>query len=155
MKQKTLRLDWDALEEAFTNQSEDMVYYLDLVTGGLYLEGEGQDGEDEDEALHDLRPPTPAPPRNNAIRAYVESPSTELKIQWLTAFVVDVEAAVRTELEAGMKADSPTPAIRAVLNRNPEIRDSWYLYRAERIRELIESWIKSMMITPANAAPWH
>ena len=36
---KPLKIDWDALEEAFNSQSEELIYYLDLVTGHVVLEG--------------------------------------------------------------------------------------------------------------------
>ena len=35
MKHKPIRLDWDELEVAFTNHDEEIVYYLDLVTGNV------------------------------------------------------------------------------------------------------------------------
>ena len=49
MKHKPIRLDWDELEVAFTNHDEEIVYYLDLVTGKVIIDGEGEDDDFDDE----------------------------------------------------------------------------------------------------------
>ena len=33
MKRKAIKIDWDELESAFDNKNEELVYYLDRVTG--------------------------------------------------------------------------------------------------------------------------
>jgi hypothetical protein len=42
MKRKPIKIDWDELESAFDSKQEDLIYYLDLVTGQVILEGEGE-----------------------------------------------------------------------------------------------------------------
>ena len=51
MKRKPIQIDWDELETAFENRNEDLTYYLDLVTGQVILEGEGEDVRFDDDAL--------------------------------------------------------------------------------------------------------
>jgi len=50
MKRKAIKVDWDDLEEAFSNPDVDATSYLDRVTGRVVLEGEEDDDFDEDEA---------------------------------------------------------------------------------------------------------
>ena len=49
MKNKPIRIDWEDLEAAFENTNEELVYFLDLVTGRVILEGEGEDSGEEEE----------------------------------------------------------------------------------------------------------
>ena len=35
MKRKPIKIDWDELESAFDSKQEDLIYYLDLVTGHM------------------------------------------------------------------------------------------------------------------------
>ena len=37
MKRKPLHIDWDELESAFENRNEDLSYYLDLITGKVFM----------------------------------------------------------------------------------------------------------------------
>ena len=41
MKNKPIRIDWEELESAFDSGNEEILYYLDLITGQVKLEGEG------------------------------------------------------------------------------------------------------------------
>ena len=44
MKRKPIRVDWEELEAAFDSGNEELVYYLDSVTGHVLLEGAGRQG---------------------------------------------------------------------------------------------------------------
>jgi hypothetical protein len=37
MKGKPIKIDWDELESAFNNRNDELIYYLDLVTGQVIL----------------------------------------------------------------------------------------------------------------------
>ena len=157
MKTKTLKLDWDGLEESFTNQNEELVYFLDLVNGQLKLEGEGVTETFDDDDDFDARAPAVVPSRrNDPTRAYVQIPTTAAKIVWLEAFLdaEEIDTEVSAELSEAMKGDDPAPAIRDILNRNTEIRDHWYVYRADRIREMIDAWLVEHHVVPLEPAPW-
>ena len=56
MKRKPIRIDWEALEDAFNNRDEELVYHLDRITGRVELEGEGEEGDD-DEFATETPPP--------------------------------------------------------------------------------------------------
>lgn len=158
MKHKAIKLDWDELEDAFNNLNDELVYYLDLVTGRVHLEGEGEDdhGGDEDDdysvgAANAVEPPA------DGTRAYVEPPTTKLKVGWIQDFMKqesDLSPELVQKVTDGLTADDPADAIRTALNQHPEDRDRWYLYRSDRIRQLIESWIEKQGIRPTEPPPW-
>jgi hypothetical protein len=158
MKSKAIKVDWDALEDAFNNQNEELVYYLDLVTGHVHLEGEGEDDdEDDDESYdpssHNLTPPV----RDDSTRAYVHPPDTGLKVDWLKAFMEDQENLDKElvgQLRQALAESDPAPAIREALNQHPEGRDRWYLYRSVRIQQLIGGWIDNHKVTTVDTPPW-
>ena len=159
MKHKPIKIDWDELEDAFNEQRDDLVSYLDLVTGHVVLEGEGEDDEDLDDENYDTpvrAPVAPPPPVDDSTRLHVTPPGTTLKVDWLKEFIGkgDVPGEVSGELSEAMGAEDPAPEIRAVLNRNPEVRDSWYRYRGERIQALIDEWLAANGVEFTDPPPW-
>ena len=85
MKRKPIRVNWDELEAAFDNQSSDLVYYLDLVTGHVILDGEGEDPGDADDPAW-----TGGESADDGTRAYVEPLATETKVEWIRRYVADI-----------------------------------------------------------------
>lgn len=158
MKHKAIKLDWDELEDAFNNLNDELVYYLDLVTGRVHLEGEGEDahGIDEDDE-YSAGAANAVPTRSDGTRAYVEPPTTSIKVDWIQKFMKeenDLSPDLVQKVTDGLTADDPADAIRTALNEHPDDRDRWYLYRSDRIRELIETWLDKNRIRPADPPPW-
>ena len=40
------------------------------------------------------------------------------------------------------------------MHQNAEGSDRWYLYRTDRLRELIEVWLEDNGVTVVNPPPW-
>lgn len=157
MKDKPLKLDWDQLEEAFSRQNDELSYYLDLVTGHLVLEGEGEDAAADDDDTYGGGVTATAPPaRNDATRAYVKPPDLARKIEWMKEFIKskELDAETAAELKEALKEDDPTAAIKAVLARHAEFRDSWYLYRSDRLHEMINDWLTEHEVAATEPPPW-
>ena len=85
MKHKPIRVDWDELEVAFNNRNEEIVYYLDLVTGHVVLEGEGEE-DDFDDADEFHRPSTP-PSGAESTRGYIRPVDHTRKLEWMGGFL--------------------------------------------------------------------
>lgn len=157
MKHKPIRIDWDELEVAFNNQNEELVYYLDLVTGKVGLEGEGEEGEFDDEDEH-YSPSAPAPPsRNDPTRSYIDPLATRTKFEWMRQFVEEITelpSEVLDSFKQAVTAEDPTAAIHAALLEHAEGRDRWYLYRAERLRERVAAWLHEQGVTAIDPPPW-
>ncbi len=157
MSRKPLRVDWEPLEEAFSSRNEDEVYYLDLVTGHVVLEGEGSEeivGEDDE----GYTPSVPLPPRrDDAMRLYIHPPTTEMKVEWLEEFLPTVEKdepEMVAALRDAIPGDNPAPRLSAVLNDHPEGRDRWYMFRTVKVQELIERWLKENDVPILDPPPW-
>jgi hypothetical protein len=45
-------------------------------------------------------------------------------------------------------------AVLGVLNRTPEAKELWYLYRADRLHETIEDWVEEQGIAVSHPPPW-
>jgi hypothetical protein len=157
MKSKPLKIDWDGLEDAFNEQRTGLVSYLDLVTGQVVLEGEGEtedlDAGDYDD---DLAGEIVSGPAQDATRLYISPPATEHKIEWLREFLRQdpVEPATLAEFELAIAEPDPAAALRDALNRHPPVRDAWYRYRSERIQSLIDDWLASNGVHFVDPPPW-
>jgi len=163
MKRKPIKIDWDALEEAFSSSQLEAASYLDRITGRVVLEGEGEDAElDEGEAGFEpaaavARAVSGTPPED-PMHLPIRPPDVPRKIEWMKSFLEqttdehppDVAAAIT----AAMGVENPTPVIKGILDRNPEVRDAWYLYRSERIQEMIDEWLADNGVDTTDPPPW-
>jgi hypothetical protein len=155
MKRKPIKLQWDDLEAAFSNQNPELVYYLDVVTGYVVLEGEGEEDDDDDNDSTAI--PVLQKPPYDATRIYIVPPDDALKLQWMKQFVDevgDLEVEVRDKLKSALDEEDSVPAINDVLRQHPEGRDRWYLYRSDRKHELIDRWIVEHGIETVDPPPW-
>lgn len=157
MKRKPIRIDWDELEAAFNNKSEDLVYYLDLVTGEVLLEGEGE-GEvfDDDEDLIDDAGESTAVVRPPTTRLYVEPPDRDMELSWMDDFVeetTELDDAARATLRRVLDDDSPD-AFRDALRSNADVKDMWFRYRTDRLHEAIDAWLDTRGVQGIHPAPW-
>jgi hypothetical protein len=161
MKHKPIRLDWDELEVAFTNHDEEIVYYLDLVTGKVIIEGEGEDNEFDDEdddfsanTVVVTRPTTV----DDSTRAYVKPVTNEVKLGWMKSFLAEkdngLDEEANSQLKQALESDDAPEALGAFLRAADEARDIWYLYRSDRLHEHMQTWLGEQEITPIDPPPW-
>jgi len=156
MMRKPIKIDWEELESAFQTRREDLVYHLDLVTGQVVLEGEGEDLiEGDDDIDGDIN--TDAPRRNETTRLTIEPPGPQDEVVWMEDFVDEaenVDATVLDRLKVALAADDPLESFREVLRQNPTERDIWFLYRSDRIHEVIENWLEANGVRSTERPPW-
>ena len=158
MKRKPIRVNWDDLEAAFDNPNQELPYYLDLVNGHVVLEGEGEEREDDDET-DDYTAEVAARPANqtDSTRVYIAPLLTETKIEWLAAFIDetdDLDPAFVAQIRQALEAEDPTQLVLDALRDSPESKDRWYLYRAERLHDLIEEWLEENAVVTTEPPPW-
>jgi hypothetical protein len=155
MKRKPIHVDWDELEAAFENRSEDLVYYLDLITGKVVLEGEGEDTRyDDDDEMSDADGDTG--PRQGPMRLTVESFTSDDELDWMDEFIEGDEG-MDDELKeqlAGLAAQADGDGFKDALRGAPEARDRWFLFRSERLHEVIDAWLDVNNVSPAEPPPW-
>ena len=152
MKRKPVKIDWDELESAFNNKNEELVYFLDRVTGQVSLEGEGEDDLEEDEDdLVEMTPP------DESMRARIEPPDTSELVAWMHDFIGEggeLDEEIAAQLKDALAEEDPVPAVRAVLDANTEVRDRWFIYRGERLHETIDAWFDANEIGTIDQPPW-
>lgn len=158
MKRKPIRINWDDLESAFDNPNQDMLYYLDLVDGHVFLEGEGEEADDDEDDDYQVNAPSASQPRSDdGTRAYIEPLSTDTKIAWVESFISDtndLSPELLSKLNSALESDDPAQGIIDALREDPEGKDRWYLYRADRVHDLIDDWLAQNEIAPTNPPPW-
>jgi hypothetical protein len=156
MKHKPLQIDWDELETAFENRNEDLTYYLDLVTGQVILEGEGEDAHFDEDAEMDDAVPGDGPPRDETTRLYVVSFTDDDEIDWMDEFIESDDAmpASLKETLADLVAQGPPQRFKDELRHHGDVRARWFLFRSERLHEVMNAWMESNKISPASPPPW-
>jgi hypothetical protein len=158
MKRKPIKIDWERLEEAFTNHDPEVVSYLDVVTGHVVLEGEGEVDEfDGDDSHYDVSRVSSGSARNDVTRVLVCPPDENDKIAWLERFLEEgsgIAPDVSLQLEQALDAGSTAAELNAVLSRHPEAREHWYAYQARRLHDFIERWLDAQGVQPLEAPPW-
>ena len=156
MKRKPLHIDWDELETAFENRSEDLVYYLDLVTGQVILEGEGEDARFDEDAEMDEAVDNDRAQRPETTRLYVESFTNDDELDWMDEFI-EGDGAIPEELKERLLdliAQGPPLAFKDELRHHADVRDRWFLFRSERLHEVMNAWLESHQVSAATPPPW-
>jgi hypothetical protein len=156
MKHKPLQIDWDELEAAFENRSDDLTYYLDLVTGQVVLEGEGEDAHFDEDAEMDDAVPAEAAPRDETTRLYIVTFTDDDEIDWMDEFIEGDELIPADLKETLMDrvAQGPSQAFKDELRHHAEVRARWFVFRSERLHEVMDAWMETNKISPATPPPW-
>lgn len=156
MKRKPLHIDWDELETAFENRSEDLVYYLDLVTGQVVLEGEGEDARLDDDSEMDDAVENDTATRPETTRLYVVSFTNDDELDWMDEFVEGEDKLPDTLKEKllDVVAQGSPQAFKDELRHHADVRDRWFLFRSERLHEVMDAWLDEHNVNPATPPPW-
>jgi hypothetical protein len=100
----------------------------------------------------------PAVRREDPTRLRIRPPDLARRIAWMKAFVGENSGGHSMELIAELKhaasEENPAPALLAVLNRDPELRDAWYLFRSDRLHEMIDAWVAENDLKTTDPPPW-
>jgi hypothetical protein len=156
MKRKPLHIDWDELETAFENRNEDLSYYLDLVTGRVFLEGEGEEAHFDDDSLVEDAVEAGAAPRRETTRLHVSSFTGDDELDWMDEFIEgDVKLADEIKDALGeLVAQGNGEGFKDALRPHADARDRWFLFRSERLHEVMDAWLAEHHVTPAGPPPW-
>jgi hypothetical protein len=156
MKHKPLQIDWDELEAAFENRNEDLTYYVDLVTGQVILEGEGEDAHFDEDAEMDDAVEMETAPRGETTRSYIVSFTDDDEIDWMDEFIEgdDTLAPALKDKLSELIAQGPPQSFKDELRHHADVRARWFLFRSERLHEVMDAWMESNGISPASPPPW-
>ena len=85
MKHKPIKIDWNDLEEAFSDRLAEAPAYLDSIAGHVVLEGEGEEDDlDDEEGTFGKAPPAR---REDPARILIRPPDTADRIEWMKVFI--------------------------------------------------------------------
>ncbi len=154
MKQRQIRIDWDDLEAAFDNKNEEIVYYLDTVTGHVHLEGEGEVDEFDDEDDNSPRPPTGSHTDATRLPVPAADPAEETRWMWEFVEAQELDDELDGRLVEALDTEAPAVAFREVIQEHEEARDRWFLYRSERLHERMQAWLDEHEVHLAEPPPW-
>jgi len=155
MKRKPIQIDWDELEAAFENRSADLSYYLDSVTGQVGLEGQGEDAHFDDDEL-DGAVDSGTGPSGETTRLVIVSYSDLDELDWMDEFIEGEEKCpVDLKDKLGqLVAREDGDAFKDELRHHAEVRDRWFLFRSDRVHEVMDAWLSENKVTPASVPPW-
>lgn len=156
MKRKPIKIDWDELESAFENKREDLLYYLDLVTGQVILDGEGEEDDfegDENELLEEVDEPAS---RDESTRLYIEPPTPDDELAWMEEFVDEsgeLEAEIQSKFREVLEREN-LDAFRDALRGHADVRERWFVYRSDRLHDAIDAWLGVNDVNASDSPPW-
>ncbi|HJQ97307.1 MAG TPA: UPF0158 family protein [Candidatus Polarisedimenticolaceae bacterium] len=156
MKRKAIHIDWDELEAAFENRSEDLSYYLDTVTGQVGLEGQGEDAHFDDDEIDGAVEAAPAKASAETTRLVIASYSDLDELDWMDEFIEGegtIPDALKDKL-GDLVAREDGNGFKDQLRHHAEVRDRWFLFRSERVHEVMDAWLEENRVTPAGPPPW-
>jgi hypothetical protein len=155
MRRRPIQVDWDELEAAFENRSADLSYYFDTVTGQVGLEGQGEDTHFDDDEL-DNAVDAPAALSGETTRLVITSYSDLDELDWMDEFIEGEKAigeALKDKL-GDLVAREDGDGFKDALRQHAEVRDRWFLFRSERVHEVMDAWLEENHVTPAAPPPW-
>jgi len=155
MKHKPIKIDWDELEAAFNN-NEELDYFLDLVTGQVFLEGEGEGGSFDDDELVDEAAMEVAG-QSDGTRIQIEPPGVEEELSWMNEFVEKADGLnedLSGQLREALSGEGAVSGFRELLRHNAEARDRWFLYRSDQLHEAMEAWLDANDVRSVEPPPW-
>jgi hypothetical protein len=135
-------VDWEALEDAFENNSPEVHSYLHLGSGEVLRLVDGvADPEMQARIVSDTQ------------YFRIESVSSREQYRWMERFIQMVEEpGLRTELEQAIDGKGAFRRFKDVLMTYGVERERWFAFRSERLRVFMEAWLTAHAIAPVARA---
>jgi hypothetical protein len=128
---KEFPVRWDALANAFENNSADVKSYLRLETGEVFR---AVAGIARTEILREISS------SDDYVR--IDPIRSREQYRWMDQFVASVEDdTLREALLGAMDGGGAFKRFKVALLDWPEERECWYAFRATRVRAFMEAWL--------------
>lgn len=136
-----MKVDLEALVVAFSDDSVERSYYLDMDSGRIFNVLEDHDDPETQELVWQLEADT----RQRYVQ--VPKPTMEQTLEEQDAFVESLEnEELKTKLEELLEDDHDGSKFADFVERNREARDAWRSYRTTRSREQANDWVKTLSL---------
>ncbi|HXV65318.1 MAG TPA: UPF0158 family protein [Vicinamibacteria bacterium] len=134
-----MNVDVDALFVAFSDDSVERSYYLDMDSGQVFNVLEDHDDPETQELVWQLEADT----RGRFVQ--VPKPSLEESLEEQDAFVESMaDGELKQELESLVPNDHDGTKFVDFVERNRAARDAWRDYRMARSREKANAWLDKL-----------
>lgn len=141
---KKVPIAWEALEDAFENNAPEVHSYLQLETGEVIRIVDGI----ADPAMHQRVMKDPEYLR-------VDPVSSREQYRWMERFIATVEEPeLRDKLVRSIDGKGAFRRFKDVLMSYPVDRERWFVFRSERLRSCMESWLAAHGIQAAERSEW-
>ena len=135
---------WEALEDAFENNAPEVHSYMHLENGEVVRIVDGI----ADPTMHS---------RIMADSMYlrVDPVSSREQYRWMERFIDSVEESeLKRQLQQSIDGKGAFRRFKDVLMSYPVDRERWFVFRSERLRSCMESWLEAHGITPVERPEW-
>jgi hypothetical protein len=140
-----IRIDWGELEMAMESGDGMMSWYLDRETGiviGLYDDDDDDDDDDDEEELRELREAIDRDEDDRYLR--IPSLPSHEGFRIMEDFAsAQADPRVRGALLDALDRPRPFRSFKDALAGFPEVREKWFAYHSERVREEALAWLRS------------
>lgn len=135
---------WEALEDAFENNSPEVHSYLQLETGEVLRIVDGV----ADPSMH-------ARVIADSIYLRIDPVSSREQYRWMERFIATVDDLdLRHNLLAAIDGKGAFRRFKDALMGHPVDRERWFTFRSERLRSCMEAWLTTHGITAAERPAW-
>ncbi|HEX2731953.1 MAG TPA: UPF0158 family protein [Polyangiaceae bacterium] len=141
---REVAVDWEALEDAFENNAQEVHSYLHLNSGEVLRVVDGVADPD----MHS---------RISADTQYlrIESVSSREQYRWMERFIQMVEhPGLRGALGQAIDGKGAFRRFKDVLMSYATERERWFAFRSERLRVFMEAWLAAHGIVPVRRPEW-
>jgi len=136
---------WEALEDAFENNAPEVHSYLHFDTGEVIRIVDGV----ADPAMH-------ARILNDSRYLRIDPVSSREQYRWMERFIVTVEDDnLRRRLNIAIDGKGAFRRFKDALMSHPVDRERWFVFRSERLRSCMDSWLTAHGIQSVERPKWH
>jgi hypothetical protein len=137
-------VDWEALEDAFENNAPEVHSYLHMTTGEVLRVVDGV----ADPQMH-----VRIASDGNYLR--IDPVSSREQYRWMERFIPTVEDVdLRDKLAQAIDGKGAFRRFKDVLMSYAADRERWFVFRSERLRTFMETWLNAHAIQPVARPAW-
>jgi Uncharacterised protein family (UPF0158) len=137
-------VDWEALEDAFENNAQEVHSYLHLNSGEVLRVVDGVADPDMHSRI-----------TGDTQYLRIESVSSREQYRWMERFIQMVEhPGLRAALGQAIDGKGAFRRFKDVLMSYATERERWFAFRSERLRVFMEAWLAAHNIVPIRRPEW-
>ena len=143
LERKRIRIDWEELEEAFTDSSSDHRYYLDRETGSVHFFSAYLDNEDEEEDERAI----------GNERRYVLIPHDRRLVpaKEVAQFVRSLDSEEeRNRLQSLLSSPEAYRRFDELVSESSAVNGLWQRFVSEGLEARIKKWLVDVAVEPID-----